>query len=92
MIQYFDPDSVYELNVPSTVRDELEEEMKLQKASSDIFNKAQESVYKTMHLDSWPRFQQHPSYRTYQAGSVWRSFDVLRKETKCKENKRYKVI
>ena len=35
--KYFDPESIYELNVPSSVRDQLTAEIKKQQANSNLF-------------------------------------------------------
>jgi len=64
-VKYFDPESLYELNVPSSITDELALEMKKQSATSVLFNHAQSNVYHTMELDSFPRFKQSVFFREW---------------------------
>jgi hypothetical protein len=64
MDRYFGEDSIYELNLPSTTKQETIESAS-KEITPDLFRKAQIVIFQTMELDSWRGYLKSQLYESY---------------------------
>lgn len=73
--KYFNQQSKYELNVPGPLLEELKEKMK--NPNTTIFNRVQQSIFKLVETDCYPRFIKSNLFRSHWPGFIWFPFFEL---------------
>ncbi len=66
--KYFSTKSKYELNVSGSLVEELKEKMKA--PSTIIFNRVQQSIFKLVETDSFPRFLKSEEFKKVAEGTT----------------------
>ncbi len=61
--KYFSSTSTYELNIPGPLLEDLKDKMKI--PNTTLFNKVQQSIFKLVENDSYPRFVRDPNFQKY---------------------------
>jgi regulator of G-protein signaling len=61
--KYFNVDSKYELNVPGNILQDVIE--KMQEPNGETFNRVEESVFKLIEADTFPRFVKCENYLNF---------------------------